>query len=134
MKKIIVPLVLLFVLLTLIGCSTTKNKITINNIKDITKITVTTGGDKTLKTTENKDEITNIVNYINGLDLKKTSENANEYNGLAFVIIIYFSDNTSKEYIHFGNKFFRESGKDWYEIPYQQAEKFESIYNSLGNK
>jgi hypothetical protein len=134
MRKIIAQFILLFIPLILIGCSTTKDE-TINiHTKDITKIVVTTGGDKTLKTTENKDEITNIVNYINGLDLIETSENATEYDGLAFVITIYFSNNTSNEYIHYGNKFFRESEKGWYKIPYQQAEKFESIYNSLGGK
>jgi hypothetical protein len=113
-----------------------KNKQVINNIKNITKITVTTepGGDKKLKTIKNKDEIEDIVNYINDLDMKKTSEDVTKYSGMSYIITVYYKDKTSKEYVHYGNIFFKEMGKEWYTIPYKQAEKFESIYNNVGNK
>lgn len=136
MKKIIFLSALFFIFVMLSGCGTTKNKRTINNAKNIIKITVNTqpGNEKSLKTTENKNEITEIVNYLNGLDLKKTSKDAGQYTGMSYVITVYFDDKTNKEYIHFGNMFFKESEKDWYEIPYKQADNFESIYKNLDNK
>lgn len=118
------------------GCGDTKNKTTINNTKNIIKITINTqpGNNNSLKSTENKNKITEVVNYINDLDLKKTTKDAGQYSGMAYIITVYFDDKTSTEYVHLGNMFFKESGKDWYEISYKQAEKFEGIYKSLGNK
>lgn len=133
MRKVIFISAIMAVLMILSGFTASKDNLKINT-QNITKITVTTGGNKTLKITKNKDKIKDIVNYINGLNFKKTSANVSHYNGLAYVITFYFTDKTSKEYVHYGNKFFRESGKKWYEIPYKQAVKFESIYKSLGSK
>lgn len=136
MKKIFYVSTIIAILIMLSGCGTTKSKPTINNPNNITKITVTTqpGNEKSLKTTENKNEITDIINYLNSLELKKTSKDAGQYNGVSYIITVYFDDKTTKEYVHFGDMFFKESGKDWYEIPYKQAEKFNNIYKNLGNK
>lgn len=136
MKKIFSISIIIAILIMLSGCGATNNKLTINNSNNITKITVTTqpGNDKSLKTTEKKNEIIDIINYLNSLDLKKPSKDAGQYAGMSYVITVYFDDKTTKEYVHFGNMFFKESGKDWYEIPYKQAEKFEDIYRNLGNK
>jgi hypothetical protein len=65
------------------------------------------------------------------LELKKTTKDPNEYTGMTYIITVYFDDTTSKEYVHFGNMFLKESGKDWYEIPYNKAQELERIYNSL---
>lgn len=117
------------------GCSSTKNKEIIDNTNDIVKISIKThpGNDSNLKSTEDKKQISEITNYINALDLKKTNKDAEKYAGMSYVITVFYGDKTSREYIHFGNMFFKESGGDWYEIPYKQAEKFESIFNDLGN-
>lgn len=136
MKKSIFSFLLIAILLILNGCSATKDKTTINNTKNIIKITINTQPDNSgsFKSTENKSQITEIINYINDLDLKKTTKDAGQYVGMAYIITVYFDDKTTTEYVHFGNMFFKESGSDWYEIPYNQAEKFEGIYKSLGNK
>ena len=136
MKKIISSCLLIAILLMLSSCSTKKDNITINNAKNIIKITIKTkpGNDRSIKSTENKSRITEIANYINGLDLKKITKNPNEYTGGAYIITLYFDDKTSTEYVHFGNMFFKESGKDWYEMSYNQAEELDDIYNSLDNK
>ena len=122
---------LVAILMILCSCGTTKL-----NTNNISKITVTTipGDDKSFKSTENKDEISSIINYINSLKLKETTKNAKDYYGMNYIITIYFNDKTSKKYIHAGNIFFKESGKDWYEMQYDQAEKFDNIYKSIGNK
>jgi hypothetical protein len=136
MKKIIYSCLLITILLMLSGCSDKKDNIIIYNTKNIIKITIKTqpGNDSTLKSTENENKIIEIVNYINGLDLKKTRKNPDEYTGMAYIIIFDFNDATSTQYAHFGNMFFKESGKGWYEMPYNQAEEFKGIYKSLDNK
>jgi hypothetical protein len=118
------------------SCSTQKDDVAISNTKNIIKITIKTqpGNDSSLKSTENKSEIIKIVNYINGLDLKKIAKKPDEYTGMSYIITFYFNDKTSKEYVHFGNMFFKESGKGWYEMPYNQAKELEDIYKSLDNK
>lgn len=136
MKKIIYSCLLITILLMLSGCSEKKDNIIINNTKNIIKITIKTqpGNDSTLKYTENENKIIEIVNYINGLELKKTRRNPNEYTGMTYTIIFDFDDATSTEYDHFGNMLFKEAGKYWYEMPYNQAEEFEGIYKSLDNR
>jgi hypothetical protein len=142
MKKIIASCLLLVVLLILNGCSTTEEKTSIDktknidNTKNIVKITIRTqpGNDNNLRSTEDKKQISVVFNYINDLDLKKTTKDAGQYNGMSYIITVFFEDKKSTEYVLFGNMFFKESGKVWYEIPYKQAEKIEDIYNSLGSK
>ncbi len=136
MRKTITLCLLIAILLMVNGCSTAKDSSIIKNTDNISKITVRTqpGKDSSLKSTEDKSHITDVVNYINGLDLKKTTKDAGKYNGMSYVITIYYGDNTSTEYVHFGNMFFKESGRYWYEMSYNQAEKFEDIYNRLGSK
>lgn len=134
MKKVIVSCILIITLM-FNGCSGAKNKIAINDTKNIIKITVHAqpNKDSSVKSTANKNLIADIVSYINDLDLKKTNKDAGQHDGMSYIITIYYADNTSKEYNHFGNAFFKESGKDWYEMSYKQAEKFESIYKSMEN-
>jgi hypothetical protein len=134
MKRLVVSCLLFAVLLMLNGCSVKKADKIIDNSKEVVRITIKTlpGNDISLKSTEDKKQISELINYINALDLKKTTKDAGQYSGMAYIINLFYEDQTSKEYVHFGNMFFKESGKDWYEIPYKQAEKFESIYNSLG--
>lgn len=127
---------LVAILIMFCSCSTTNNKLIINS-KNVTKITVNYRSvkDNTLKTTENKDEILSIINYINSLKLKKITEGeAGIIGSSAYIITVYFNDKTSKEYIHSGNAAFKESGKDWYKMEYNQAKKFDDIYKSIGNK
>lgn len=131
MKKIIcISSILVVILIILCSCGTTRL-----NANNISKITVTTlpGDNKSLKTTKNKNEISNIINYLNGLKLKKTTEDGGQYNGSSYIINIYFNDKTSKEYVLCGNRFLKESG-NWYEMQYDQAVKFDNIYKSIGNK
>lgn len=118
------------------SCSTQSDDVAVCNTQNIIKITIKTqpGNDSSLKSTENKSKITEIVNYINSLDLKKTAKKPDEYTGMSYVITFYFNDITSKEYVHFGNMFFKESGKDWCEMPYNQAEELKDIYKSLDDK
>ncbi len=118
------------------SCSTQSDDVVISNTKNIIKITIKTqqGNNSSLKSTDNKSEITAIVNYINSLDLKKTSKKPDEYTGMSYVITFYFNNKTSKEYIHLVNMFFKEFGKDWCEMPYNQAEELKDIYKSLDNK
>lgn len=99
---------------------------------NVIKITITVdGGDKLLRTTEDRSVINDIVNHINGLHLKRTHKNVEDYTGTAFVIKVYFSDDSMKEYVEYSNLFFKESGKEWYRIPYEEADKFGSIYNNM---
>lgn len=145
MKKFISAIIIIFIvivaiLIMFIGKDTPNDKPMIKNTKNITKISVSFQPNKyhMSYTTENKKEITNIVNYINGLDLKKTSKDVRLYPGLWYVITIFFKHKiflfeyqTSKEYVHYSNLFFRENGKDWYDMPYEQAEKMDTIYKNL---
>lgn len=135
-KSMYISSVIIAILIILCSCSAEKDKLTIGSTENITKITVTTwpGINKSLKTTENKKEIIDIANYINSLRLKETTKDAGEYNGMFYIITVYFNDKTKKEYTLLGNMFFKESGKDWYEIQYNQAVKFESIYKGIDNK
>lgn len=130
MKKIVFVLIATLVLM-LSGCGAVKNNQMINTDRNIIKITITTGGVKQLKTTENKNEIIYIVNYINGLDLKKTTEDVIKLTGGSCVITIYFNNKINKQFVNYGNLFFKESGKEWYAIPYKQANKIYEIYNNL---
>lgn len=134
MKKVIYSCLLLAILFVLNGCGASNDKITINKTKNITKVAINTqpSNNSSLKSTEDKSKITEVINYINDLDLKKTTKDGGQYEGMAYIITVYFDDKTSTEYILLG-KFFKESGKYWYEIPYNQAEKFKGIYKSLSS-
>jgi hypothetical protein len=115
------------------GCSATKDKKNIVKAKNIVKITIKTQPGN-LKSTEDKNQISDVINYINALDLKKTTKDAGQYKGMAYIITVFYEDKTNSEYFHFSNMFFKESGKGWYEIPYKQAEKIKNINNGLGGK
>lgn len=141
-KKILFLCVLISSLIMLNGCSVTKNtasiasteniiKMQISNIANVTKIEIKAYPGR-LKIAQSKKEITEIINYINSLDLKKATKT--RVSGMGYVITVYFKDNTSKKYEHIGNIYFVDSEKKWYKMTYKQAEKFEGIYNSLGEK
>lgn len=101
------------------------------NTANVTKIEIVAHPGK-LKTAQNKKEITEIINYINSLNLKKATKTG--IAGMGYGITVYFKDNTSKKYQHIGNIYFVDSEKNWYKMTYKQTEKFEGIYNSLGEK
>ena len=131
MRKSVASFLLIFILLILKGCSVTKDKPIIDNTQDIVKISIKTqpGEDRNLKSTEDKKHISEIINYINTLDLEKTRIDVGQYDGMSYVITVFYN-NTRTEYILFGT-FFMDSEGDWYEIPYKQGERFEDIYNGL---
>lgn len=136
MKKFIyvfgIIIILTVVILAIYNSS--NNKLLVKD-KNIKKITISIdGGDKLIKTTENISEIADIVKHMNGLHLKRTHTDVNEYTGTAFVITLYYGNQPSREYVEYGNMFIKESGKGWYRISYKEAEKFEEFYNKLGDK
>lgn len=130
-KKVFFMCVLISMLITLNGCNVTKSTVSIANTANVAKIEIKAYPGK-LKITQNKKEITEIINYINSLDLKKATKT--EVAGMGYIITVYFKDNTSKKYEHIGNIYFVDSENKWYKMTYKQAEKFEGIYNSLGEK
>lgn len=131
MKKFIFLYTLITIIIMLNGCSATKNTLTINHATNITKIEIK-AYPGSLKTTENNNEITEIINYFNSLDLKKTTKTT--VTGMSYTITVYFNDKTSKKYEQVGNSYFIDTETNWYKIPYEQAQKFEDIYNNLGEK
>lgn len=52
----------------------------------------------------------------------------------SYIITIYFDDKTSAEYVHLGNKYFKELWDKWYEMTYEKAERLDDIYSSLDRK
>lgn len=77
-----------------------------------------------------------ILIMLSGCGTTKSKLTINNPNNITKITVTTQPRNekTTKEYVHFGNMFFKESGKGWYEIPYKQADKFDNIYKNLGNK
>jgi hypothetical protein len=76
------------------SCTTTKDKTSINNSKNVVKISIKTqpGNDNNLRSTDDKKQISDVINYINALDLKGTSKDAGQYHGMSYIITVFYDD------------------------------------------
>ena len=139
--KIMVIIILIICFLTMfLSYYILDQKPRIKNADKITKIMVYTQPVYRSKTTENKLDIMKIVNYVNELELKKTAVVVEQYMGGAYVITVYYDHQfiwidyqTSKKY-YFFDEFVKKSGKEWYEITYEQSQEIEMIFENMGNK
>lgn len=131
MKKLITILLVAIILLMLGSFSNKGNGVIEITSKDVVKVSINTRpGDKEIAT-QNVREIDDIVSYLDGLDLRNTTKDPGQHYGMSYIITLHLSNESTKEYIHFGNTFFKESGDVWYEMSYEQAEKFDGILRKL---
>ncbi|MDF2685851.1 MAG: antirepressor regulating drug resistance protein, partial [Clostridia bacterium] len=96
----------------------------------VTGITISTLPENTeyLRTYTSPEKINAILAHIIDLTLNdKFNENPEEYYGMTYVITITYNNNGQKIYYHFGNMFFKEDGKAWEKMIYDEAVKLENI-------
>lgn len=78
-----------------------------------------------------KGQISSVVDYLISLNQIDTNLNPKEYVGGGYTIKVQFENGTERVFNLFGNKFFTEKDSFTYEIPYQEAIKFDTIVASF---
>lgn len=133
MIKLRAGIICLILILLFSSCDKSNKIADIDLNKEIKEITISTLPPQkdSPKTVQDKDKINEIAHYLYSLNLKAATNNADDYEGMSYIIQITYIDDSKKDYIHFGNKFFKEAGGAWREIEYKQAEQFSSIYDNL---
>lgn len=76
--------------------------------------------------TDTKD-INQIIDYLNSLNKKNTGKNPGEYAGGGYGIKVYLKNGIERTLYLTGNMFFFEANGFTYEIPYEEAIKFDII-------
>ena len=116
----------------LIGCKSQNIKFNVigENINNI-EISTLPESDDYNKTLYNIEDIDTIVKYLNSITPFITKENPDEYVGLSIIIKINYKDGSTKQYNHFENKFIKEDDGEFYELKYDEAEKFEEIIKTI---
>ena len=134
MGKKFLRIILTFALsiIFLIGCKSQNIKFNVigENINNI-EISTLPESDDYNKTLYNIEDIDTIVKYLNSITPFITKENPDEYVGLSIIIKINYKDGSTKQYNHFGNKFIKEDDGEFYELKYDEAEKFEEIIKTI---
>lgn len=74
-----------------------------------------------------EDQINIVIDYLNSLTTIRTRRNANEYTGMAYTLKIKFKTGADRTLSLLGNKFIVEQNGTGYEIPYDEAVKFDVI-------
>lgn len=134
MGKKFLRIILTFALsiIFLIGCKSQNIKFNVigENINNI-EISTLPELDDYNKTLYNIEDIDTIVKYLNSITPFITKENPDEYVGLSIIIKINYKDGSTKQYNHFENKFIKEDDGEFYELKYDEAEKFEEIIKTI---
>ena len=134
MGKKFLRIILTFALsiIFLIGCKSQNIKFNVigENINNI-EISTLPESDDYNKTLYNIEDIDTIVKYLNSITPFITKENPDEYVGLSIIIKINYKDGSTKQYNHFENKFIKEDEGEFYELKYDEAEKFEEIIKTI---
>lgn len=104
------------------------------NAEDVSCIHITTMPENLDIKCYSSSDIERVIDYFSLLNLESDfPENADEYLGMAYDVIIKYKNGESREFIHFGNMFFKEVGSDWRKMSYDQASEFEEIVSSLNS-
>lgn len=77
------------------------------------------------------EQISMIVDYFTSINLNTTELNYEDYYGSGYLINIKLKNNVEKEFLHYGNMFFIELGNTTFEMPYEDAIKFDTIVASI---
>lgn len=73
-----------------------------------------------------------IVDYLSGLQLYSDfQENPDGYTGMTWVISIAYEDGEEETVYHFGNMFIRTEGGPWYQMKYEEANRFGTLCSEL---
>jgi hypothetical protein len=78
-----------------------------------------------------EEQIRKVVDYLTSLTTIKTMKNPRDYVGGGYSIKIYLRDGNTRELSLSGNTFFMEVGKFTYEVPYNEAIKFDTIVANI---
>jgi hypothetical protein len=73
------------------------------------------------------EQIGTLIDYLNALNPIDTKLNPGEYLGMAYTIKIKLKDDSEREFVLSGNKFFLEIGVFTSEISYKEAIKFDTV-------
>lgn len=133
MKNFFIIIIAIALMIVFAGCSDSKLDITSKDRESIDSIEISSlpASKEFDKTTKDADSIKIIIDYLNSIDLKKTQKKASEYYGMSFLIKINYTDGSTKNFVHFGNTFFKEGDGEFLEMKYEQAEKFEGIVKKI---
>jgi hypothetical protein len=79
----------------------------------------------------NEEQISSVVDYLTMLYKKETRLNPGDYSGGGYLIKIKLENGSTREFMHYGNKFFIEQNSFTYEISYEEAIKFDMIVANI---
>lgn len=80
------------------------------------------------------EDVKEITDYLSNLNLQSNfEENPDEYVGMTWVISLEYENSDTLTIYHFGNKFIRSEQGSWFRMTYEEASRFESLVNELGN-
>lgn len=73
-----------------------------------------------------------IVAYLAGLHLRSDfPENPDGYTGMTWVISLAYEDGEEETVYHFGNLFIRTEDGPWYQMKYEEANRFGALCSEL---
>ena len=137
-KPIIAGICLVIICLFSLACDSNKptdnrdNKELSLDVNEMRQINISTSPPLFLAfAITDKGQISTVANYLNSLNQIETKLNPNDYMGMAYNVKILLEDNTERVFILQGNKFFMEKGSFTYEIPYEEAIKFDIIVANI---
>jgi hypothetical protein len=76
-------------------------------------------------------QIQKIIDYFNSLNTIKTKEDPRDYYGGGYYVEVYLKNGNIRGLELIGNKFFGEQNRFTYEIPYEEATKFDTIFGNI---
>lgn len=78
-----------------------------------------------------KNQVETIIDYLTSLDTLRTKLNTDSYSGMSYVIKINFKNGNKRIFNLSGNRFLSEQNVFKYEIPYDEAIKFDTIVANI---
>ncbi|MBR4949625.1 MAG: hypothetical protein IKZ25_02495 [Clostridia bacterium] len=133
MKKIISLILILTIVLSIAGCAyqPKAEKGELLNEGNIEKVELMLMPEMSTYTAEGKDAQA-LIDCVEELELTtEYSTDPNMYDAKAWILTFNYSNGETLKINLFGNKFVRLAGKDWFEIPEELGNKFETAIQNI---
>ena len=136
MEKIIAIILVLICVLGIVGCSQQPQQVrgsqllAEGNVVNIDVSSLPEGYNYSFSGADAKA----IIDYLSTLNLESNfEENPNEYYGMTWVISLKYENGDALTIYHFGNMFIRTEKGSWYKMTYDEANRFDTLFDELNN-
>ena len=133
MKKIISLIMILAIVLSIAGCAyqPKAEKGELLNEGEVNKVTLMLMPEMSTYQAKGKDAQA-LIDCVDELELTtEYTADPNTYDAKAWILTFDYSNGETLQINLFGNKFVRLAGKDWFEIPEELGNKFETAIQNI---